>query len=327
MAVFIMIGMDHGEETMIYRAELSQPSGTTQLQYTSDSQAVAWTELLKEALVAIDTDRAYSIRMFFEHNENLWMDGHEILNKLLTMMSYENCQDTDWLLRNWESKCARFASAYSTESAFVSGVLTELMREQGYSIRQEAEYVIYDTWNFQLVDEQGKVLDWDGLYDTDPFPNYNQSYTGGDCQVRVRDEFDKLCIQIPFTEYSFLLAYGEQADPVLKAQRSDWNFVDNIVRTGATNGFVLLHYPEYIAYLKEKGWTEMPRPDSFKQAVESMWNEGKPLSSLMDVPQRAPLRSMAAVDHCLQWAKAQRTQQQQSVSPNQEQRPRNRFHR
>ena len=51
------------------------------------------------------------------------------------------------------------------------------------------------------------MLDEDGLYDTDPFPNYDQSYTGGDCQVRVWDEFDKLCIQIPFTEYSFLLAY------------------------------------------------------------------------------------------------------------------------
>lgn len=140
-----MIGMDHGKETVIYRAELSQPSGTTRLQYASDSQAVAWTELLKEALVAIDTDRTYSIRMFFENNENLWMDGNEILNKLLTMMSYENCQDTYWLLRNWESKYARFASAYSTESAFVSGVLTDLMREQGYAIRQEAEYVIYDT--------------------------------------------------------------------------------------------------------------------------------------------------------------------------------------
>ena len=225
-------------------------------------------------------------------------------------MSYENCQDTDWLLRNWESKCARFASAYSTESAFVSGVLTDLMREQGYAIRQEAEYVIYDTWNFQLVDEQGKVLDEDGLYDTDPFPNYDQSYTGGDCQVRVGDEFDKLCIQIPFTEYSFLLAYWELADPALKAQKLDWNFVDNMVRTGTTNGFVLLHYPEYIAYLKEKGWTEMPRPDSFKQAVESMWNEGKPLSSLMDVPQRESLQGMAAVNHCLQWAKVQRTQQQ-----------------
>lgn len=83
-----------------------------------------------------------------------------------------------------------------------------------------------------------------------------------------------------------------------------------MVRTGTTNGFVLLHYPEYIAYLKEKGWTEMPRPDSFKQAVESMWNEGKPLSSLMDVPQRESLQSMAAVNHCLQWAKVQRTQQQ-----------------
>ena len=71
-----MIGMDHGEETLIYRVELSQPSGTTQLQYASDSQAVAWTELLKQALVAIDTDRTYSIRMFFENNENLWMDGH-----------------------------------------------------------------------------------------------------------------------------------------------------------------------------------------------------------------------------------------------------------
>lgn len=171
------------------------------------------------------------------------------------------------------------------------------------------------------------MLDWDGLYDTDPFPNYNQSYTGGDCQVRVRDEFDKLCIQIPFTEYSFLLAYGEQADPAIKARKLDWNFVNNMVRTGATNGFVLLHYPEYIAYLKEKGWTEMPRPDSFKQAVESMWNEGKPLSSLMDVPQRESLRSMATVNHCLQWAKAQRPQQQQPVVPNQEQRPRNRFHR
>lgn len=130
------------------------------------------------------------------------------------------------------------------------------MCEQGYVIRQEADYVIYDNWNFQLVDEQGTVLDWDGLYDTDPFPNYDQSYSGGNCQVRIMDEFDKPCIQMPFTEYSFLLAYGEKTDPALKASKTDWEFEDTIVRTGTTNGLILLHYPEYIAFLKEKGWTE-----------------------------------------------------------------------
>ena len=73
-----------------FRAELSQPSGVSQLECTAESKAVARATLLKEALTAIQTNNAHTVRITFENDFGLWMSGDEILNKLLTTMAYEN---------------------------------------------------------------------------------------------------------------------------------------------------------------------------------------------------------------------------------------------
>lgn len=301
-----------------YSAILTGLSDNQEFSQVSNDWKLAKTALLKEAVLSLDpaqANRAVLNLKGFDHYEDE-LHGVDILNTLLCTMSDDKCLDKDWLLLHWDKLSALADNQAKTEAYFIGSTLTGLLKEQGFSIRQEAEYVEYDTWNFLLKDEQGNVIDWEGLYDWEDFPNFDKQYQGGPSVLHITDHNGDLCIQMPYTEYSFLTAYAAQLNSI-GATTTGWNFENLCIRAGATNGFVLLHYPEYIAFLKEKGWTEIDRPESFHQAVEALWNNGQPLASLMEVATCERLRPMEAVNHCMNWLR--QPVQQQEVSRSAEQ--------
>ena len=265
------------EKEKVVVITLSQPYCEDIVTVTKGNELdTAERRFLKEHILGIQPRKMGVTRLTLKGEENtmVWK-GEEILFELIDRIGTGEQSDREWLVRNWETISPLILDPLEIEKHLVGSMLGAMLRDRGMDLGRSSRPIRHDRWSFDVQDENGLTLATYALSDTDDFPDLSQYRTAKGLNVVVSDGDGEPCLVFPIEEYLFLLDFAARVsrgdDP------TEWNCVNDIIRSGATVYLLLAHYPGYLAFLRSKGWEEKERPEAFRNAVMALWGEQNPV--------------------------------------------------